>query len=157
MKNPLLDATLPNTDYNRYTEIKDNLSIEWRVTSHFQVKGLAALTKNITKNDKYRSAESSEFDTQTDRIKAVTRSVIQPRLILMPISGSCITCLQTTYGDCNNFPLQLTWKVLLLFFEDKLKNIQYAQQFKGFKTTGSYTFKMVGFFANLNKVITVIS
>lgn len=43
LKNPLLDATLPNTDYNRYTEVKDNLSVEWQGNISFPDQGIGCI------------------------------------------------------------------------------------------------------------------
>ena len=161
LKNPLLDATLPNTDYNRYTEIKDNLSIEWRVTSHFQVKGLAALTKNITKNDKYRSAESSEFDTQTDPDQKGSYTISNSttvnfdaniRFMYNNVFADKYTVSAGIGSELSTSNLTGEGFTAVGFLSDKLKNIQYAQQFKkDSKPTGSYDkTKMVGFFANLN-------
>jgi len=160
-KNPLLDATLPNTDYNRYTEVKDNLSAEWRVTPHFQVKGLAALTKNMTKNDRYRSAESSEFDTQTDpnqkgsyTISNSTKVNFDANLRFMynNVIAEKYTVSAGIGGELSTSNLTGEGFTAVGFLSDKLKNIQYAQQFKkDSKPTGSYDkTKMVGFFANLN-------
>lgn len=161
LKNPLLDATLPNTDYNRYTEVKDNLSVEWRVTSHFQIKGLAALTKNIAKNDKYRSAESSEFDTQTDpnqkgsyTISNSTKINFDANLRFMynNVFADKYTVSAGIGSELSTSNLTGEGFTAVGFLSDRLKNIQYAQQFKkDSKPTGSYDkTKMVGFFANLN-------
>lgn len=161
LKNPLLDATLPNTDYNRYTEVKDNLSIEWRVTPHFQVKGLAALTKNITKNDKYRSAESSEFDTQTDPDQKGSYTISNSttinfdaniRFMYNNVFADKYTVSAGIGSELSTSDLTGEGFTAVGFLSDKLKNIQYAQQFKkDSKPTGSYDkTKMVGFFANLN-------
>lgn len=161
LKNPLLDATLPNTDYNRYTEVKDNLSVEWRVTSHFQIKGLAALTKNITKNDKYRSAESSEFDTQTDPNQKGNYTISNSttinfdanlRFMYNNVFADKYTVSAGIGSELSTSNLTGEGFTAVGFLSDRLKNIQYAQQFKkDSKPTGSYDkTKMVGFFANLN-------
>lgn len=161
LKNPLLDATLPNTDYNRYTEVKDNLSVEWRVTSHFQIKGLAALTKNITKNDKYRSAESSEFDTQTDPNQKGSYTISNSttinfdanlRFMYNNVFADKYTVSAGIGSELSTSNLTGEGFTAVGFLSDRLKNIQYAQQFKkDSKPTGSYDkTKMVGFFANLN-------
>lgn len=161
LKNPLLDATLPNTDYNRYTEVKDNLSVEWRVTSHFQIKGLAALTKNITKNDKYRSAESSEFDTQTDPNQKGSYTISNSttinfdanlRFMYNNVFADKYTVSAGIGSELSTLNLTGEGFTAVGFLSDRLKNIQYAQQFKkDSKPTGSYDkTKMVGFFANLN-------
>ena len=161
LKNPLLDATLPNTDYNRYTEVKDNLSVEWRVTSHFQIKGLAALTKNITKNEKYRSAESSEFDTQTDPNQKGSYTISNSttinfdanlRFMYNNVFADKYTVSAGIGSELSTSNLTGEGFTAVGFLSDRLKNIQYAQQFKkDSKPTGSYDkTKMVGFFANLN-------
>ncbi|MFR7808237.1 MAG: hypothetical protein ACLU4N_02480 [Butyricimonas faecihominis] len=100
-----------------------------------------------------------EFDTQTTGSKGSYTISIQPRLILMPISGSCITMFADKYTVSAGIGSELSTSDLtgegftaVGFLSDKLKNIQYAQQFKkDSKPTGSYDkTKMVGFFANLN-------
>lgn len=156
LKNPLLDAYLPNTDFERYTEIKDNLTLEWRVTPHFQVKGLAALTKNITKTDKYRSAESSEFDSETDpnlkgsyTISHSTQVDFDANIRLMynNVFKDKYTLSANIGSELSTSDLTGEGFTAVGFLSDKLKHVQYAQQFKeDSKPTGSFDkSRMVGF------------
>lgn len=75
--NPMVNAALPNTDYDRYTEIQDNFNMDWRINSNFRVTGRASLSKKISKSEQYLSPLSSAFDRDTEMNKrAVTQFLI---------------------------------------------------------------------------------
>lgn len=159
--NPLIDANLPNKDFEKYMEIRDNITLDWRINNHFRVNGRMAITKKETKTEKYRSAMSSYFDNEKEankrgsyiisnkedinldgNITASYNNTFKEKYIVSVGVGSNITTV-----DMENQGFTATG-----FLNDNLSNIQFAQQYleKG-KPTGSYDkSRMAGFFANLN-------
>ena len=36
-RNPLINSLLPNTSFEKYTQIRDNLQLQWRTTEHLRI------------------------------------------------------------------------------------------------------------------------
>lgn len=159
--NPLVDANLPNLDYNKYTEVQDNFNIDWRLNNNFRLTGRASLSKKITKNERYISPLSSSFDKETESSKKGSYNISDRddinfdgtitasynKLFLEKFStniGLGINAV-TTSGIGEGY-------TATGFLSDNMNFIQYAQQFKeDSKPTGLFDkSKMIGFFANAN-------
>ncbi|WP_164108712.1 MULTISPECIES: SusC/RagA family TonB-linked outer membrane protein [Sphingobacterium] len=159
--NPLVDASLPNIDYNKYTEIQDNFNIDWRINNSFRVTGRASLTKKLTKNEKYISPLSSSFDKETDSSKkgsyymydqddldfdgTVTASYNKVFLEKITTNIGVGANTVTTSGIGEGY-------TATGFLSDNMNFIQYAQKFKENSRPNGYfdKSKMIGFFGNAN-------
>lgn len=159
--NPMVDASLPNLDYNRYTEIQDNFNIDWRINPNFRVTGRASLSKKLTKEEKYLSPFSSSFDKETKAEKkgsyeiydqddlnfdgTFTASYNQMFLDKISTNIGVGANAVTTSGIGEGY-------TATGFLSDNMNFIQYAQQFKENSKPKGYLdkSKMIGFFANAN-------
>ncbi|TDQ72261.1 TonB-linked SusC/RagA family outer membrane protein [Sphingobacterium yanglingense] len=59
--NPLYDASLNTYDKSEYSEIINNTSVEWDITSDVVLRTQFGLTKRITQSDKFRPADHTAF------------------------------------------------------------------------------------------------
>ena len=159
--NPMVDAFLPNLDYNRYTEIQDNFNLDWRINPSFRVTGRASLSKKLSKAEKYMSPFSSAFDKETKTEKkgsyeiydqddlnfdgTVTASYNKVFLDKISTNIGIGANAVTTSGIGGGY-------VATGFLSDNMNFIQYAQQFKENSSPKGYLdkSKMIGFFANAN-------
>ena len=68
--NPLYDAMLISKDEKKYTELTNNFSIEWSISSDLRLRGQLGVSKKLSEEDSYLSPEHSSFTTsdtyQTD-------------------------------------------------------------------------------------------
>lgn len=159
--NPLINSLLPNYDKTNYTEIKDNLSLEWRITDHFLVRGKAALTMNIQKAEMYLSPYSSEFDIVADENERGSYTTIY--LKALDFDSNVTVQYNNTIADKYTMSLGAGMNVVTQslngdgyiatgFLNDKMNYVQYAHGFKkDSRPLGFFNKKrMIGFFANVN-------
>ena len=65
-RNPLINSLLPNTSYEKYTQVRDNLQVQWWATQHLRINGSVGLTKQINRDEAFTSAQSTQFDGITN-------------------------------------------------------------------------------------------
>lgn len=159
--NPMVDAFLPNKDWNRYTEIQDNFNMDWRINPNFRVTGRASLSKKLSKAEKYISPLSSAFDQETKpenkgsyeiydqddlnfdgTVTASYNKIFRDKIATnIGIGANAVTTSAIGEGYTATG-----------FLSDNMNFIQYAQRFK--ENTGPKGYldkaKMIGFFANAN-------
>lgn len=159
--NPMVDATLPNESYQKYTQVRDNLQLDFRPTDHWYVKSNLAITKQINRNESFQSAQSVEFDSYqdvnekgrytvsngTDLSLQGSISVSYNNNILDRLSVSAGVGSELLTGDSRSDGYTATG-----FLNDKLTYPSYAQGFaKNSKPSGFFDkSKSVGFFGNIN-------
>lgn len=64
--NPLYNAMLPSKDENRYTQIDNNFSVEWRILPEFFVRGKLGISKKTARADVYKSAAHTDFENYSE-------------------------------------------------------------------------------------------
>ncbi len=159
--NPLVNATLPNYDRTKYTEIKDNLSLEWRITDHFLVRGRAGITQNIQKSEAYLSPFSTHFDTKEkaeDRGSYTTFNQKQ-----FDFDGDIIAQYSNVFAEKYSLSVGVGSNITTMnlagdgytatgFLNDKMNFVQYAQKFlKDSRPTGAFDkMRLIGYFTNVN-------
>lgn len=159
--NPLINATLPNKDLDRYLEIRDNLTLDWRINDHFRVNGRMAITKKVSKTEVYRSAKSTDFEKETDAAKRGSYTLTNKEEL--GIDGNFTASYNNTFKEkfivslgvgSNITTSNLTGDGFSAtgFLNDNMSYIQYAQQYKDKgKPTGNYDKeRLIGFFGNIN-------
>ena len=159
--NPMVNASLPNTDINKYTEFQDNFNIDWRINPNFRVTGRASLSKKTTKTEQYLSPLSSVFDRETDANKKGSYTI--GNRSDLNFDGTITAAYNNTFADKISTNFGIGSNVATVsgigdgytatgFLSDNMNFIQYAQQFKeNSKPTGYFDkSKMIGFFANAN-------
>ena len=159
--NPLVNANLPNTDFNNYSEFQDNFNMDWRINDNFRVTGRASLTKKLSKSEKYLSPNSSSFDKETDPDKKGSYTIVNLNELFF--DGTVTASYNNVFADVYTLNVgvgsNLTTSSAVSdgytatgFLSDNMNFIQYAQQFKENSKPSGYFDKarMVGFFANTN-------
>lgn len=159
--NPLVDANLPNTDYNRYLEVQDNFNMDWRVTSNFRLTGRASLSKKISKSERYISPLSSSFDKETESKNKGSYTIFDQDDL--NFDGTFTAAYNNVFKDKISTNIGIGANMVTTsgtgegytatgFLSDNMNFIQYAQQFKeNSKPRGLFDkSKMIGFFANAN-------
>ncbi|MNJ98240.1 TonB-dependent Receptor Plug Domain protein [compost metagenome] len=159
--NPMVNAALPNTDYDRYTEIQDNFNMDWRINSNFRVTGRASLSKKISKSEQYLSPLSSAFDRDTEMNKKGSYTISDRDDL--NFDGTVTAAYNNVFWDKVATNIGLGANVVTTsgigegytatgFLSDNMNFIQYAQQFKeNSKPTGYFDkSRMIGVFANAN-------
>lgn len=159
--NPMVNAALPNTDYDRYTEIQDNFNMDWRINSNFRVTGRASLSKKISKAEQYLSPLSSAFDRDTEMNKKGSYTIFDRDDL--NFDGTVTGAYNNVFWDKVATNIGLGANVVTTsgigegytatgFLSDNMNFIQYAQQFKeNSKPTGYFDkSRMIGVFANAN-------
>ncbi|MFD2553514.1 SusC/RagA family TonB-linked outer membrane protein [Sphingobacterium tabacisoli] len=159
--NPLVDASLPNLDYNRYLEVQDNFNMDWRVSSNFRVTGRASLSKKLTKEEKYISPFSSIFDKELKSENKGSYTIFDQDDI--NFDGTVTASYNQVFLDKISTNIGVGANTVTLsqigegytatgFLSDNLNFIQYAQQFKENSTPNGRLDKsrMIGFFGNAN-------
>jgi len=160
MANPLFDGLLPNRSVNRYTEIRDNFTFEWRINNHLQVKGLASLTKRIGKYERYRSPESSDFFFVTRPEERGSYTVRNSnsmnfdgnlRVMYNNVFAEKFTLSAGAGSEIQTFRFNEEGFTATGFVNDKLTNPAFAAELKRGSQTGSFDrTRLAGFFANVN-------
>lgn len=159
--NPLYDASLPFINYDKYTEIEDNLSLDWRINNHFRVNGRIGLIKKISKTENYRSPYSTQFDRETDVNKK--GSYVSSNMNEINVDGNFTASYNNTFQNHITLSAGVGANMTTAnsvgegftatgFLNDNLTSPQFAQQFKdGSKPSGSFDkSRMIGFFTNVN-------
>ncbi len=67
--NPLYDASLGSFDKREYTNINENLNIEWDVNEYLKVSGRLGYSKNSATSDKFTSPENTRFIGKADELR----------------------------------------------------------------------------------------
>ncbi len=160
-RNPLVDASLPNKSYERYTQIRDNFQVQWWATDHLMFKGNIAITKQINRDEIYLSPESVSFDgvqdaaqkgsytisngTDLDFEANITANYNQNFFEKLSMSFGLGAELITEKSEMEGF-------TATGFLNDKLIYPSYALQYlSGSTPSGSFDeARSVGFFGNLN-------
>ena len=65
MTNPLYNATLPSLDKSKYTEIRNNFAIDWKVLPELFVRGRFGINGKTTRSDRYLSKNHTSFEDYT--------------------------------------------------------------------------------------------
>ncbi len=159
--NPLVNANLPNSDINKYTEFQDNFNMDWRISGNFRVTGRASLTKKISKSEKYLSPLSSVFDREIDANKR--GSYTNSDLNSMNFDGNVTASYNNVFAEKITTNIGIGTNVATTssigegytatgFLSDNMRFVQFAQQFKeNSKPSGNFDkSRMMGFFANAN-------
>ncbi|HBZ24738.1 MAG TPA: hypothetical protein DEO54_00680 [Rikenellaceae bacterium] len=159
--NPLVNANLPNTDINKYTEFQDNFNMDWRINKNFRVTGRASISKNLSKTEKYLSPLSSAFDKETDANKRGSYTTSNRTDI--NFDGNITASYNNTFADKITANVGVGSNAATTdaigdgytatgFLSDNMRFVQYAQQFKeNSKPSGSFDkSRLIGFFANVN-------
>ncbi len=60
--NPLYDALLPQKNDDKYLQITNNFSLEWRFTDDLFLRGRLSLTNQTNRSDQYISSKATMFD-----------------------------------------------------------------------------------------------
>lgn len=161
VRNALVNSLLPNTSYEKYTQIRDNLQLQWWATSHLMLKGNIAITKQINRNEAYLSPESIEFEGKTDAADKGSYTISNGNDI--DIEGNLTVNYNNNLFDKLSLSVGLGTELLTSksssdgyiatgFLNDKLIYPSYALQYqKNSKPNGNFDkSKSVGFFGNVN-------
>lgn len=161
IRNAMVSSLLPNMSYEKYTQLRDNLQLQWWATSHLFLKGNIAITKQLNRNEAYLSPESVDFIQTTNvaekgsyTIQNGTDIDIEGNITInynnnlfkkLAVSLGVGCELITTRSETDGY-------VATGFLNDKLIYPSYALQFKkSSQPTGSFDkSKSIGFFGNLN-------
>ncbi len=159
--NPLINANLPNTDLNRYTEFQDNINLDYRINDNFRVTGRASLSKKLEKTEKYLSPLSSYFYKETDAANKGSYTTMNKSDL--NFDGNITASYNNTFAGKYSTNFGVGANITTLdrigdgytatgFLSDNMRFVQYAQKFKeNSKPSGSFDkSRLVGFFANLN-------
>ncbi|WP_316815621.1 SusC/RagA family TonB-linked outer membrane protein [Pedobacter nyackensis] len=158
--NPLINATLPQKDYSKYTSIQDNFSIDWRIIPELRLQGRMSLSKRMDKTEYYRSPGSSEFASELLPEKRGKYTGMNSEQVRMDgnmtlayikvfdksvINAGIGTNVMSDSKEGNGF-------TATGFLNDNMTFIEYAAQFEeNSKPKGIFDkSRMLGLFANLN-------
>lgn len=64
--NPLYDVLLPNRNFTKNQEFREQLSVDWNITDGLRLKGQLAITKGNTNGEVYKSPFCAEFLVMTN-------------------------------------------------------------------------------------------
>ncbi|MEG2277987.1 MAG: SusC/RagA family TonB-linked outer membrane protein [Odoribacter sp.] len=161
IRNPLFNSTLPNSDFEKYTQFRDNLQLQWWPTKHINLNGNLAITKKLTREEAYSSAQSTTFSNITN--PAEKGSYVISNGSDINLEGKIMANYAHLFFEKLSFNLgvgselstshsQSDGYTATGFVNDKLTYPSYAQQFKK-NGTPSGRFdkgKSIGFLGNLN-------
>lgn len=160
-RNPLINSLLSNTSDEKYTQIRDNLQLQWRPTDHLRINGNIGLTKEITRDEAFTSAQSTVFDGITNA--AEKGSYVISNGSSMDIEGKITLDYSNLFFDYLTFNMGIGGELTTTktqedgytatgFVNDKLTYPSYAQQFqKNGKPTGYFDKgRTIGFLGNIN-------
>lgn len=159
--NPMVDAHLPNKDWSRYTEIQDNLNIDWRINPNFRVTARASLTKKLIKEEEYFSPFSSRFDGEVKDENRGSYTIYDQDDL--NFDGTVTASYNQVFMDKISTNIGVGINTVTMsaigegytatgFLSDNMNFIQYAQRFKENSTPRGYLDKsrMIGFLTNAN-------
>ena len=160
-RNPLINSLLPNTSYEKYTQVRDNLQVQWWATQHLRINGSVGLTKQINRDEAFTSAQSTQFDGITNIaekgsyvISNGTDMDVEGKLTL-DYSNLFFDHLSFNLGVGTEFTTQKTQEdgyTATGFVNDKLTYPSYAQQYQRNGKPSGYFDKgrTIGFLGNIN-------
>ena len=160
-RNPLINSLLPNTSYEKYTQVRDNLQVQWWATQHLRINGSVGLTKQINRDEAFTSAQSTQFDGITNIaekgsyvISNGTDMDVEGKLTL-DYSNLFFDHLSFNLGVGTEFTTQKTQEdgyTATGFVNDKLTYTSYAQQYQRNGKPSGYFDKgrTIGFLGNIN-------
>lgn len=160
-RNPLINSLLPNTSYEKYTQVRDNLQVQWWATQHLRINGSVGLTKQINRDEAFTSAQSTQFDGITNIaekgsyvISNGTDMDVEGKLTL-DYSNLFFDHLSFNLGVGTVFTTQKTQEdgyTATGFVNDKLTYPSYAQQYQRNGKPSGYFDKgrTIGFLGNIN-------
>ena len=160
-RNPLINSLLPNTSYEQYTQVRDNLQVQWWATQHLRINGSVGLTKQINRDEAFTSAQSTQFDGITNIaekgsyvISNGTDMDVEGKLTL-DYSNLFFDHLSFNLGVGTEFTTQKTQEdgyTATGFVNDKLTYPSYAQQYQRNGKPSGYFDKgrTIGFLGNIN-------
>jgi len=161
IRNVLINSTLPNTSYEKYTQLRDNFQMQWWPTKKLMVRGNFALTKQINRDEEYLSARSTSFQGITNAAEKGSYTISNGTDI--DLEGNLTVNYSDTFLDKLAVSVGLGSEIITTssetdgyvatgFLNDKLIYPSYALQFKKSSTpTGSFDkARSVGFFGNTN-------
>ena len=160
-RNPLINSLLPNTSYEKYTQVRDNLQVQWWATQHLRINGSVGLTKQINRDEAFTSAQSTQFDGITNIaekgsyvISNGTDMDVEGKLTL-DYSNLFFDHLSFNLGVVTEFTTQKTQEdgyTATGFVNDKLTYPSYAQQYQRNGKPSGYFDKgrTIGFLGNIN-------
>lgn len=159
--NPMINSILPNTDIEKYTQVKDNLQLQWWPTQRINLHGNIAITKQLNRDEAFTSAQSNIFDK-------VTKAEEKGKYVIsngqsVDIEGKIMANYANLFFDKLSFNFGIGSELTTTknqsdgytatgFVNDKLAYPSYAQQFqKNGKPSGSFDKgKTIGFLGNIN-------
>ena len=160
-RNPLINSLLPNTSYEKYTQVRDNLQVQWWATQHLRINGSVGPTKQINWDEAFTSAQSTQFDGITNIaekgsyvISNGTDMDVEGKLTL-DYSNLFFDHLSFNLGVGTEFTTQKTQEdgyTATGFVNDKLTYPSYAQQYQRNGKPSGYFDKgrTIGFLGNIN-------
>lgn len=159
--NPLINSTLPNTSFDKYTKVTDNLQLQYWPIQNIFIKGNIAITKQLDRSEAFTSAASNKFDQITTAAEKGTFSSSNGNSI--DLTGNLSANYNANFFDKLAMSLGIGSEFSTAnsnsdgytatgFLNDKLTHPSYAQQFqKNSSPTGSYNkTKLISFFGNVN-------
>lgn len=159
--NPLVNASLPNYSFDKYTQVRDNLQLQYWPIQNVFIKGNLALTKQIKRAEVFKSASSTDFDTQKDaKRKGSLRATNGDQIDLtgnlsISYNDNFFEKLSMSFGVGTEFSTSHSTSdgyIAVGFLNDKLTHPSFAQQYQ-LNSSPSGTFnkqRLIGFFGNLN-------
>lgn len=160
-RNPLINSLLPNTSYEKYTQVRDNLQVQWWATQHLRINGSVGLTKQINWDEAFTSAQSTQFDGITNI--AEKGSYVISNGTDMDVEGKLTLDYSNLFFDHLSFNLgvgtefttpktQEDGYTATGFVNDKLTYPSYAQQYQRNGKPSGYFDKgrTIGFLGNIN-------
>ncbi len=158
--NPLIDAGLPNYDRTEYTEIRDNLQIDWRPSERFMIRGRGAITYKLDQEELFMSPRSTKFDGKEDAERGEYTTFDSKAF---DFEGNVTAQYNNYFAGKFSLSVGVGMEVMTSnsqgngytvtgFISDKLNLPEYALQFKkDSKPEGLYDkSRLIGFLSNLN-------
>ena len=157
----MINSLLPNTSFEKYTQIRDNLQLQWQTTEHLRINGSVGLTKQINRDEAFTSAQSTRFDGITNAAEKGSFTISNGTN--MDIEGNIRLNYSNLFFNNLSFNMGIGSELTTTktqedgytatgFVNDKLIYPSYAQQFqKNGKPTGTFDKgRTIGFFGNIN-------
>ena len=160
-RNPMINSLLPNTSYDKYTQVRDNLQATWWATQHLRLNGNVGITKQLNRDEAFTSAQSTIFDGITN--VAEKGSYVIANGTDIDVEGKLTIDYSNLFFKYLTFNLgfgaeftttnsQEDGYTATGFVNDKLTYPSYAQQFqKNGKPSGYFDKgRTIGFLGNIN-------
>ena len=163
--NPMVYATLPNFSINEYTSVQDNFNIDWRIIPSLRLQGRFSYTKQLDKEEEFKSPKSPEFaylsseieDKEKNKgsyyIKNNKSEYLDGHVTLSFFKNMGKNVINVGVGsNVTSTIAKGDWYTASGFVSESIDFIGAATAFK-YKSTpaGSYDkSRLIGFFANFN-------